>query len=133
MKNTPEHRIKLWRALSGLFLDTAIDDHDYKHIARVIAEDGYTFAEAEQILWHEVYPVLEDNLRSVAGVWEGWPDQWLVERIKILVGSERELTFTGDSAVVREISSSWRRVRAHLDQDSLAQQAAVSDARNART
>ena len=71
MKSTPEDRLRLWSALSNLFLDTEPDDHTFGYIARVIREDGYTSEEAEHVLWQEVYPVLEPNLRSVAGVWAG--------------------------------------------------------------
>jgi hypothetical protein len=120
MKSTPEGRIKLWSALSDLFLDTEISDHTYQYIARVIRENGYTSEEAERVLWHEVYPVLEANLRSVAGEWAGWSDEWLVANIKAS-SSSVQTEIKGEEEIIGEIRSCWEKVRAHLQAD-VAQQ-----------
>ncbi|ETX11325.1 hypothetical protein MUS1_11030 [Marinomonas ushuaiensis DSM 15871] len=97
----------MWRALSDLFLDTEITDTTYEYIARTIDESGLSLVEAENILWYEVYPVLEKNLRSITGVWDGWSDAWLLEHL-----SRR--SFAGDvrgrSSTKKEIKASWLRV-----------------------
>jgi len=125
MKSTPEGRIKLWSALSDLFLDTEISDYTYQYIARVIREDGYTSEEAERVLWYEVYPVLEANLRSVAGVWAGWPDEWLVANIKAS-SSSAQTAIMGEETIIGEIRSCWEKVRAHLQAD-ITQQCHAGD------
>ena len=102
-----EERLKLWRAFSELFLDTEIDDATYKYIARTITESGLSIERAENILWQEVYPVLESNLRSVAGVWDGWPDEWL---IKHLSESVKTSSVMGDRAIIKEIKSCWTQI-----------------------
>src|SRR4051812_21049006 len=35
-------RRPVWEALSDLFLDTQLQEHDFRYIARVVAESGYT-------------------------------------------------------------------------------------------
>ena len=117
MKNTPEDRLRLWSALSDLFLDTEIDDHTFGYIARVIREDGYTSEEAEHVLWQEVYPVLEANLRSVAGVWAGWPDEWLIRNIRVSSTPPERTAIMGEPGIIHEIRSCWDRVRACLEAD----------------
>jgi hypothetical protein len=117
MKRIPEDRLRLWRALSSLFLDTKPDDHTFGYIAHVIREDGYTSEEAEHVLWQEVYPVLEANLRSVAGVWSGWPDEWLIMHISVSPSPPERTAIRGEPGIIREISSCWDRVRAHLEAD----------------
>ncbi|MFT6257247.1 MAG: hypothetical protein ACJAT8_001786 [Cellvibrionaceae bacterium] len=102
-----EDRLKIWRALSDLFLDTEIEDYVFKNIARTVSECGLSLSEAEEILWYEVYPVLEGNLRSVAGVWEGWSDSWLVQNLPAPV---RLIAIDGDTSIIKEIKRCWRQV-----------------------
>jgi hypothetical protein len=66
-----------------------------------------SLSEAEEILWYEVYPVLEGNLRSVAGVWEGWSDSWLVQNLPAPV---RLIAIDGDTSIIKEIKRCWRQV-----------------------
>lgn len=102
-----EQRLKIWRALSDLFLDTEIDDVTFKCIARVISESELSLSEAEDALWYEVYPVLESNLRCVAGVWEGWSDSWLLQNLPAPV---RPNTIHGDASIIKEIKRCWLKV-----------------------
>jgi hypothetical protein len=104
-------RLKVWRALSELFLDTEISDFTYDYIARTVLEAGYTPEEMREILWGEVFPVLEGNLRSVAGVWAGWPDEWLLKHLKVSSGVS---AIQSDGGVVREIRECWSRVASRL-------------------
>jgi len=102
-----EKRIKIWRALSDLFLDTEIDELTFKYIARSISESDLSLSEAEEILWYEVYPVLESNLRCVAGVWEGWSDEWLLQNLPAPV---RPSAIHGESSIIKEIKQCWHQV-----------------------
>jgi hypothetical protein len=104
-------RLKVWRALSDLFLDSEIDDATFDHIARTILETGYSPKEIHGILWGEVFPVLEGNLRSVAGVWAGWSEEWLIEHIKISTGSP---AIQGEIEIIREIKRCWGLVASRL-------------------
>lgn len=102
-----EDRLKIWRALSDLFLDTEIEDHVFTYIARTVSECGLSLSETEDILWYEVYPVLEGNLRNVAGVWEGWPDSWLLQNLPAKV---RPNSIHGNATIIQEIKLCWQRV-----------------------
>ncbi len=105
--NEKEARLKIWRALSDLFLDTEIDDLTYKYIARAVNESGLTVNEVESILWHEVYPVLEGNLRSVAGVWEGWSDEWLLQHLNVC---DEPGAIHGKPSIINEVRRCWSHV-----------------------
>lgn len=100
-------RLKIWRSLSDVFLDTEIEDHVFAYIARTVAECGLSLSETEDILWYEVYPVLEENLRNVAGVWEGWPDSWLLQNLPAKV---RPISIHGNATIIQEIKLCWQRV-----------------------
>ncbi len=76
-----ERRRPLWEALADLCLDSALDDVRYRAIATSVVASGYTPAEVQEILWREVLPVVETNLRSPAGEWAGFDADWLQERI----------------------------------------------------
>jgi len=83
-----DRRRPVWEALSDLFLDTEITEGLYKHIAKTIVESAYTPAEVHAILWDEVFPVIEWNLRNPCGVWEGFRGEYLEERI--LTATDRQ-------------------------------------------
>lgn len=99
-----EERLKIWRALSDLFLDTEIEDSTFKYIACTVSESDFYLSEVEDILWYEVYPVLESNLRSVAGVWEGWSDAWLLQNLSAAV---RPTAIHGEPSIIKEIKRCW--------------------------
>ncbi|ROM62413.1 hypothetical protein BK653_26840 [Pseudomonas brassicacearum] len=104
-------RLKTWQALSSLFLDTEIDDLTYDYIARVVLETGYSPSEMHSILWNEVFPVLEANLRSVAGEWAGWTDEWLLEHLTVRDGCESR---TSSGSIAKEIARCWGHVATRL-------------------
>jgi len=110
--NLDERRLKIWRALSELFLDTEINDVNFDYIAKTVVETGYTREEMHTILWSEVYPVLKNNLRSVAGVWSGWSDDWLLENIRVSSGKPSGIY--GLSRLSREIKRCWAEVASRL-------------------
>jgi hypothetical protein len=63
-----------------MFLDT--DVSLYRALrARVLAASPYSLGEIEHVLIDEVWPVCHRNLGSVAGVWSGFDQAWLEQRI----------------------------------------------------
>lgn len=102
-----ERRLTVWRALSELFLDTELDASAYARIAQVVAASGYSPDELKTILWNELFPVLQYNLRSVAGEWSGWSDEWLVQHIRV---SEKKAVIPRLNGVVGVIREKWGRV-----------------------
>lgn len=84
MSATPEElarRRPIWVALSELFLDTELSEATCRAIARDVRASEYSPEEIQRILWDEVYPVLEANLREPAGVWDGFDTTWLERQI----------------------------------------------------
>lgn len=76
-----KERIPLWIALSDFYLDTELQDSDFRYIAKIILESPYTFEEVKTINTYEVFPVLQSNLLQPAGEWAGFNEKWLVEAI----------------------------------------------------
>ncbi|MFS0827289.1 DUF7079 family protein [Pseudomonas phoenicis] len=109
MSGVPAARLQLWQALSQLFLDCEVSEATLDHIARTVHSSGYAPAQAERILWAEVYPVLRHNLYSPAGEWAGWSDDWLLAHVRVDCSSARPR----NTSVAREIARCWRCV---LDQ-----------------
>ncbi len=74
-------REKVWIVLSNLFLDTDVTIY-YAHIVEQCAKSPFSLNELEAILKSEVAPVCADNLMTVAGVWEGFDEEWLIASIR---------------------------------------------------
>ena len=67
-------------AMAEHFLDS--DNSIYAPItALACVEAGLSLAQAEEVWWHEVCPVLCTNLWATAGQWGAWNEQWLHQRI----------------------------------------------------
>jgi len=75
-----EARRAVWIAMSDLFLDTDVRLF-YVNVARVCAESPFSQQELERIFREEVAPVVSPNLLSVAGVWDAFDEEWLVNAI----------------------------------------------------
>ncbi|MBO9768822.1 MULTISPECIES: DUF7079 family protein [Xanthomonas] len=71
---------RVWEALSRLYLDN--DSCDQDGVARVLAASPFTLEQLRTMLLHEVHPVLIGNLRSMAGVWDGFDPDWLAAAIQ---------------------------------------------------
>jgi hypothetical protein len=110
MEAVDANRLKIWQALSERFLDTEVNDITFAYIARVVIETGYSAKQVHDILWGEVFPVLESNLRSIAGEWAGWPDDWLLEHLR--VGERRVNKRRG--AIAKQIIRCWDLVASRL-------------------
>lgn len=74
-------RKPIWIALSEFYLDTELQESDFRRIAFKIIESPYPMDEVKEINKYEVFPVLQPNLLSVAGVWAGFDENWLVNCI----------------------------------------------------
>ncbi|KPA90164.1 MULTISPECIES: DUF7079 family protein [Pseudomonas] len=107
MRSVDTNRLKIWQALSSLFLDTEIDPLTYDAIARAIRESGYSQEEVQRILWNEVFPVLQANLKCVAGEWAGWSDAWLVENLRVV---DEPQSRHPRGLVAREIGKCWQNI-----------------------
>jgi len=73
-------RRPVWMALSELWLDTELDEGDWERLAAVLASSPYDVHQLRAIHDAEVAPAVGDNLFSVAGVWDGFDEDWLVSR-----------------------------------------------------
>ena len=76
-----EKRKPIWIALSEFYLDTELQESDFRHIAFKIIESPYSLDEVKEINKYEIFPVLQLNLLSVAGEWAGFPEEWLINNI----------------------------------------------------
>lgn len=76
-----KQRKPVWIALSEFYLDTELDDSTLRHIAFTIIDSRYTFEEVKRINKYEVFPVLQYNLLSPAGVWAGFNEEWLIQKV----------------------------------------------------
>lgn len=104
-----QRRRPVWEALSDLFLDTEIQSF-LGHIARVLAESGYTDEELHGILFNEVYPACIPNLHHPAGVWSGFHLESLEEQIleEELCPQTNARIFPPDYWMIQE---EWRTVQ----------------------
>lgn len=78
-QDLPDRR-PVWEALSGLFLDTDVS-LGLRLRVEVLARSPYTADQLQSILLDEVYPACKNNLYAVAGVWDGFDQDWLQARI----------------------------------------------------
>lgn len=78
-------RKPIWMALSEFYLDTELDDKDFGYIALTILKSPYNIDEVKNINKYEVFPVLQPNLLSTAGIWSGFDETWLVDKIALRI------------------------------------------------
>jgi hypothetical protein len=101
------HKLKLWVALSELFLATDMQDYTYDFVAKTIEESHFTLEQAEFSLWNEVYPLLESNLTKADGVWEGFGDDYLGSKLMTM----KEITsYKADPKIRTTIKGYWSEV-----------------------
>jgi hypothetical protein len=85
-----ERRRPVWEAISDLWRDTELQDYEIEHIARILAQSGYTKDELHGIYAFEVAPVVWRNLMTaVPPVWAGFKADWLVEEILKAIERQR--------------------------------------------
>lgn len=90
-KSDIKWREPIWVALSDFYLDTELQEADFKSIATTILESPYSLKEVKQINKHEVFPVLYPNLLSIAGEWAGFDEQWLITEISRTLDNKNKL------------------------------------------
>src|SRR5215470_14456729 len=100
-------RRPVWEAMSDLFLDTELDERSYRFIARRAIASGYAPEELHYILWEEVFPVVEWNLRHPVGEWAGFRIEWLEERI---LGTGPKQTAEQQPEIAKWIREAWDEV-----------------------
>lgn len=106
-------RQRVWCVLSTLFLDTDVTEMR-ETLARELAASPFEVEELESILIHEVFPVCWWNLISVAGVWTGFDEAWLIEAIRRRKGPlTRAWAHVAGRFVVRR-DADWCAVRAAI-------------------
>lgn len=74
-------RQPVWLALGELYLDTELEEADFRRIAEVCGVSGFTWSEIRQMNYDEVAPVLWQNLLSMVGEWAGWNETLLLASI----------------------------------------------------
>ena len=76
-----ERRKPVWLAISEFYLDTELSNTDLIRISEIFKKSGYSEIEIKEIDFYEVYPIVGSNLLSIAGVWEGFDEEWLFNEI----------------------------------------------------
>lgn len=76
-----EERKPIWIELSELYLDTELQEANFRYIAFKIIKSPYSLDEVKEINKFEIFPILYSNLVSVAGEWAGFNEDWLVNTI----------------------------------------------------
>jgi hypothetical protein len=85
-----ERRRPVWEAISDLWRDTELQDYEIEHIAKILAESGYTKDELHGIYAFEVAPVVWRNLMTaVPPIWAGFNADWLTEEILRAIDRQR--------------------------------------------
>ena len=105
-----ENRRPVWIACSVLFLDTELQEVDYKSIARACAQSPYSWEELDTIMFQEVWPAFRMNLYSTTGEWAGWPPEFIEEQV--LEAQKRKWRLPARfSLLFRSFRKDWERVR----------------------
>ena len=116
-----EKRLPIWKALSDLFLDTELDQSDFKRAAGQLRDLEFTTPEIQEILWEEVFPALGDNLRIGTGEWSDFSAEWLQRRIlNVMNGSERGMGSYGLITIEQTrkiIDDGWREICRYLSDE----------------
>lgn len=72
--------------ISDFYLDTELTEQDLTRKSIVFKESGLTIEEIKDINYHEVGPLLINNLKSVAGVWSGFNEEELHRTLEQVIG-----------------------------------------------
>ncbi|MBP8915540.1 MAG: hypothetical protein KBF42_08605 [Chitinophagales bacterium] len=73
-----ETRKHIWIAISEFYLDTELSESDISRITSILKSSNLDLKILKQIDLYEVFPVLQANLLSPAGVWDGFEENWLL-------------------------------------------------------
>jgi hypothetical protein len=110
-----EQRLPVWHALSDIFLDTELQPHDYRWIARVLGSSGYSRVELRSIFEDEVAPAFVVNLFSVAGEWTSWsPDEVRQIMLRSLRRRFPLLRWVRKRAARHVVAEEWQKIESLL-------------------
>ena len=108
-----ERKLPVWTALSNLFLDTELQDWEYRSIARTLRSSGYSPVQLRSILVEEVAPAFVFNFFDVAGEWTPWSEDD-VRRIMLKSrGTLPPLQWMKRRMFKRHVAAEWEKI-AHL-------------------
>jgi hypothetical protein len=68
--------------LSELFLDTEHTELDFNYFTSSLRPLGIPVLTLEHMLRYDLFPILSPNLLSVAGVWDGFDKDWLLQQVQ---------------------------------------------------
>ena len=101
-----ERRKPVWLAISEFYLHTELDIDDILRIKVIFRNSGYSLEELKDIDFYEVKPIVGINLWSVAGVWAGFDEVWLWNKIQKRLSKKRRKN---------GIITKWKRKRFETD------------------
>ncbi len=114
---TRDERIRLWSALSDVFVDNEVD---YAAIARQLA--GFDRATAKAAFFDDVAPVCYSNLQApIPPIWTAFDSTWLAETIHSTQEARRISAFRRlrDQAFVAylryRLKDEWQSIERELD------------------
>ena len=93
LKDNPEieNRKQIWMALSEFYLDIQLSNEDLDRISLIFYNSGIHLREIKKIDLTEVFPLLQPNLLSVAGVWDGFDRDWLLTKSEKLYNRRKSI------------------------------------------
>ncbi len=103
-------RTPVWIALSIFYLDTELEKDELEPIARIFKQSRYTIAEIKLIDRYEVWPVLNSNLASVAGVWAAFNEEWLISECSKYINGERRGFFLTSKIYKWSVGRYWKKI-----------------------
>jgi hypothetical protein len=119
---TPQER-QACILLSEIFLDTELTPWHIHGLASSLHPLAIPVSKLEQILRYDVFPTLYPNCLSVAGVWAGFDEEWLIGE----VNARRSSGFRWISSAVNAVAwhsigavavrPTWVKVKEALDDD----------------
>lgn len=107
-------RRPLWESLGDLFIDNELSEGNFRWIAESVLKSGYSPLEVRAILWYEVFPRIEVNLRHPAGEWIGFRADWLQE---VILSPPNKNTATEQPQTAAIIRDTWVNVCRFLPEE----------------
>jgi len=68
--------------LSDFFLDTEHTPEDLQYLSDSLRALGIPTATLHHMLRYDLFPILYPNFLSVAGVWSGFNEDWLLQNVQ---------------------------------------------------
>jgi hypothetical protein len=69
--------------LSELFLDTEHTQLELNHLTSSLRPLGIPVLTLEHVLRYDLFPILSPNLLSIAGEWQGFDEDWLLQQVHL--------------------------------------------------